>query len=117
MFYVVYLVDVDDFIVIPEDWLRDNDIYHERFVNYSLNNAQTHLCYWSSHADAITRNGEPNPLFPPNFDVGIQNLFPCAEGCYRCRVVKFKRKYRFLLIFCMCRMYTYFVIVKRIACT
>lgn len=42
MFYVVYLIDIDEFIVIPMEWLRDNDIYHERFVNYSLNNAQTH---------------------------------------------------------------------------
>lgn len=31
-FYVVYLVDTDDLIVIPMDWLRDNDIYHERFI-------------------------------------------------------------------------------------
>lgn len=63
MYYVVYLIDVKDFVVIPVEWLRDNDIYFERLVNYSLNSAQTHLCYWSSNADAITMDGQPNSKF------------------------------------------------------
>lgn len=97
MFYVVYLIDIDEFIVIPMEWLRDNDIYHERFVNYSLNNAQTHLCYWTSKFDAITRNGEPSPEFPPNFNAEMRNSFSFDEGCYKCRVVRCKSRYMFRL--------------------
>lgn len=60
LFYVVYLVDADDFIVIPCTWIRDDARMLEKFVNYGLNTAQTHLCFWSTNADAITQNGQPN---------------------------------------------------------
>lgn len=96
MYYVVYLIDIDQFLVIPVTWMRDNEIYFERFVNYSLNNSQTHLCYWTSHVDAI-RDGQPNKEFPPNLNAEIRNTFPCTERWYRCRIVKYKSKYRFCI--------------------
>lgn len=54
MHYVIYLEDADEHIVIPYTWIRDADKMLRKFVNYGINTSQTHLCFWSTLADAIT---------------------------------------------------------------
>lgn len=89
MYYVVYLLDADEHIVTPCTWIRDAKKMLKKFVNYGLNSNQTHLCFWSEHADAKTQDGRPNVDYQPNFDLQLRNEFPCDEGVYRCHVIKF----------------------------
>lgn len=93
LFYVVYLLDADKNIVIPCTWIRNGKQVLRKFVNYGLNTSQTHLCFWSAHADAKTHDGRPSFNFQPKFDLQMKAEFPCAEGTFRCRVLKFTSEY------------------------
>lgn len=93
LYYAIYLLDADENIVIPCTWIRDAKRILKKFVNYGLNTSQTHLCFWSDHADAKTDDGKPNFNFEPNFDLELKVEFPCAEGIFRCCVLKFDSEY------------------------
>lgn len=98
LYYVAFLLDAGKNIVIPCTWMRNAEKIVEKFVNYGLNTNQTHLCFWSIHADAKTQDGKPNFDYQPNFDSQIKTEFPCDEGVFRCRVVKFTSEYLFIIL-------------------
>lgn len=93
LLYVAYLLDARKNIVIPCTWIRDAKQVLRKFVNYGLNSSQTHLCFWSEHADARTHDGRPNFDFQPNFELQLKVEFPCVDGTFRCRVLKFTSEY------------------------
>lgn len=92
-YYVVYLVDAYENIVIPCTWIEDANKMLQKFVNYGLNAHQLHLCYWSTIGDAKTQDGRPNFNYEPNFDAELKTEFPRDEGTFRCRVIKFTSEY------------------------
>lgn len=87
-FYVVYLVDADEDIVIPWTWLRDPQKMLQKFVNYSINNHQTHLCFWSARSEARGQDGRPKYEYEANFNSDLYREFPCTEGTFKCRPIK-----------------------------
>lgn len=92
MFYVMYLLDFEEYIVIPESWLRDAKQMMQKFMRSGLNVSQTHLCYFNKEA-AMVLNGIGqlifNQVYPPNFDLPLSNTYPCDEGIFYCRVATF----------------------------
>lgn len=93
MYYVVYLLQPEQNVVIPINWVQDIDKQWEKFVNYGLNSTQKYMCYWSNEKEAVDENGMPNSAFKANFHTGQSvNQFP-EPGCYIGRILKFKREY------------------------
>lgn len=101
MFFVVYLQEADEYAVVPENWIRDlKQLVFEKFVNAGLNSDQNHLCYFSTQENAIiNEKREPNPKFEPKFNAPRATQFPCNEGTYECRIVKYHRKFKSRTIF------------------
>lgn len=93
LYYVVYLEAAEKSIVVPCTWIKDSEIILKKFVHKSLNTSQSNLCYWSTRDNAVSPNGRPNIDFEPNFHATQQNGFPCIEGVYKCRILKFFSTY------------------------
>lgn len=93
-FFVVFLTNFDEYVVIPEDWIRELTItVYEKFVNKGLNSDQQHVCYFSNQEAATTVNGAPNSNIVPNFNAPRGDQFPCAEGTFLCRVLRYSSKF------------------------
>lgn len=92
MFFVVFLIDAKQFIVIPKNWLQNVDALWEGFVNYGINKNIRRTCYYSTQDGAKAANGIPNSNFTPNFDAPRGNQFPCTEGTFLCRVMMYSCK-------------------------
>lgn len=94
-FFAVRLIESNQFIAIPEEWIRDlNPIVFEKFANKGLNTDQPHVCYFSNQESAKTANGEPNPSFVPNFNASRSVEYPCADGTFYCQILKYTRKFK-----------------------
>lgn len=92
-FFVVLLEESNKYVIVPENWVRDLEkIVFEKCAKYGLNSDQLHLCYYSTQENAQDERGEPNPLFPPNFNAPLAIDFPCEEGTFQCRILKYTRK-------------------------
>lgn len=91
MFYVVYFFKQQQHVVIPMEWIRENEASLELFVNESLNNNHVYYCFWSERGEAFKENGEPNSEFAPRFEMGLANNFP-MEGCYLGKLIHFFSK-------------------------
>lgn len=61
-YFVVYAIRGKKHVVIPENWVFEHEIMIEKFVNYSINRNQKHLCYWSNK-----KNEKDEPHGEPNF--------------------------------------------------
>lgn len=96
MYYVVYLIDFDLFIVVPIFWIREDTKMLRKFVKKGMNNSQTHLCFYSRLEEAqVTVNEEniPDINLKPNFNIEMGGTFPCDAGVFHCRVVSFYGEY------------------------
>lgn len=93
MYFVVYLVEPEKYAVIPTSWIYDprNEIWN-KFVNTGLNSSQMYLCYWASDENSAEYIGAPQLNVEPNFMAPPTTIFPCRDGTYRCRIVKFNGK-------------------------
>lgn len=90
MYYVVYLIESQQNVVLPINWVRDGENHLEKFVNrFTLNSNQTYLCFYTEEGDAWIDN-EPNPNFLPNFNLEVDNVVFPMTGCYFGKLVKFK---------------------------
>lgn len=87
MFLVVYLPRVDDFTVIPMNWIHDFHNKNEKFLNYGINANQLHVFFWTDNLDARSENGAILDNYEPDFNATFDNVFP-AEGCYLCYIIK-----------------------------
>lgn len=92
MFFIVYLVEPQLYVVIPSYWIQDRNCeLWDKFVNTGLNSSQNYVCYWTSEDNAVDEYlGAPNGTLEPNFLAPRASNFPCAEGTFICRVVHFK---------------------------
>lgn len=55
-----------------------------------MNSAQNYLCYWASQNGSEKYLGAPAELYEPNFAAQRAMHFPCDNGTYICRIVKYK---------------------------
>lgn len=100
MYFVVYLSEPQRYAVIPCMWVYDeNDEMWERFMNNGLNSSQHYLCYWASANESEAFLGAPRNFYQPNFAAARATQFPCGEGTYVCRIMKFKGKYIEIVLF------------------
>lgn len=85
MFYVVYLQNADECIVVPDHWLRDSQsTMLVKFINRGLNHNQLHLVFWSIDGICVA----------PNIDLDVAFAYPPHrnEACYLCYILKCFRK-------------------------
>lgn len=73
MYFVVYIIKLKRYVVVPSTWIFGFDEQLEKFVNYSLNRSQNFLCYYTTNEDAFI-DGCPNAHFEPNFNVMVDNI-------------------------------------------
>lgn len=93
MFFVAYFADVNQYVVIPKNWILDEKIIYKKFINHGgINSDQWYLCYWTTKKEAHGTDGEPMFTYAPDFDTDIENEFPCTEGCFFGRLVSNHRK-------------------------
>lgn len=94
MYFVVYLCEPQKYAVIPLRWIYDpeNDIW-DRFMNKGLNSSQKYKCYWRSENNSEEFGcGSPDNIVNPNFTAALATQFPCNEGTFICRIIKFACK-------------------------
>lgn len=90
MYFIVYLVEPKVHVVIPTYWIFGaHDKLWDKFVNSGVNSSQKYLCYWLSENNSIEFLGAPNDR-QPDFTAKRVSHFPCSEGTYVCRIVKFR---------------------------
>lgn len=89
MFFVVYFKAAEKHLVVPKDWIYNSNIVLEKFINYSLNPNQTHLCYYAKEGFQI------NMIQPANFNCLMQTEFPfdADEGYFEVNIIKYCSKY------------------------
>lgn len=87
MYFVVFVEDIKDHLIIPVKWIRDQEKTFQKFMNYSVNSNQRHLFYYNNSEEAIK-----TPL-EPNFDLPIAKQ-PSTNCCYIGKVIKFFCKFK-----------------------
>lgn len=88
MYFVVYFIAIKQYTIIPKNWVRNGDEMIEKFINYSINRNQEHLCFWSSQKD---ENDEPRG--EPNFEAEISDtILQNGEMCFKGKLKKFFSK-------------------------
>lgn len=91
MYFVVFLIEPIRYAVVPCYWIYDpNNELWDKFVNTGLNSSQNYLCYWASERNSENYLGSPIDVLEPDFAASRASFFPCLEGTYTCRIVKFK---------------------------
>lgn len=90
MFFVVYLLNKKQHVVIPTSWVQNIDEHWEKFVNRSLNRNQTFRVFYNQNA--LDDQGKPDVDFKPDFNLGTNVEFP-ASGCYLAKLIIYKGEY------------------------
>lgn len=92
MYFVVYFIDAEQYLVIPKRWIFDYKIAIQKFMNYSLNCNQKFMCYFAKNVDQ-------NRLLQhaPNFHASYVYEFPfhAEEGRFKGLMKRFFCKYFF----------------------
>lgn len=90
MFYIVYLKKPKKNVIIPLEWVDNDEAQLEKFMNYGINSNQGFRCFYTEKPAAIDRNGVPK-AFHPNFDkYPIDGAVFPNDGCYIGKIIKFK---------------------------
>ncbi|XP_055308955.1 uncharacterized protein LOC129572867 [Sitodiplosis mosellana] len=92
MYFVVYIVDLNTTLILPSTWVRDIDDHIEKFINLSLNTAQSFLCFYTNDEEAFEENGAPKMDYPANFDLQSRTDFD-GPGCFIAKLKHFKVSY------------------------
>lgn len=93
MFFVVFLCEPQKYAVVPFRWIYDpNNNIWDRFMNKGLNSSQKYRCYWASEHNSEEFRGSPDNCADPNFAAAPGTQFPCDEGTFICRIIKFACK-------------------------
>lgn len=92
MFYVVFLRKSKKNVIVPLEWVDDDEDQLEKFMNYGINSNQAFRCFYSEKSAMFDRNGIPK-AFVPNFEEYPVDgsVFP-NDGCYMGKIIKFKSK-------------------------
>lgn len=89
MYFIVFILDTEEHVVVPYSWLQLND-YMEAMVNNGVNASITFVTYYTANEGAFN-NGIPRWNYPPNKNARFGCTFP-NEGLYHCHIAKYKGK-------------------------
>lgn len=95
MYFVVYLLQLKKYAILPADWIKGIDDQFEKFVNNSINSSQKFLCFYTTNETAFI-NGEPDSNFEANFNLPLVteiNADGSFEGCFYGRLKHFNGKF------------------------
>lgn len=92
MYFVVYVLQTKQNLVVPASWISSADKLIEHFINYSINSNKSFLFYWTGNPQAFHGNGLPRFEYKPNVHAVSTNEFP-KEGWYRCQMKRFHREF------------------------
>lgn len=87
MYFVVFFPNIRKNCIVPSSWINEININWQKFVNNGLNSNQMFSVFYSANAEALDKNGAPNPNFVPTFSNEIKE-FP-EEGCYFGKILKY----------------------------
>lgn len=60
MFYVVFLRKAKRNVIVPLEWVDDDEAQLEKFMNYGVNSNQAFRCFYSKKPAVLNTNGIPN---------------------------------------------------------
>lgn len=92
MYYVVYLIHFEVYIIIPYTWIRESEKMMQKFIRNGVNCAQTHWCFFSDYPEAhaiLSGHSVPNIKYEADFNALQSEKFPCNKGIFQCRVIDF----------------------------
>lgn len=89
MYFIVYIIKAQKYVVIPERWILNVEDHFEKFLNYGVNSNQKFVCFWSNSPAARDENGIIDLDSPADFFASRNSIFP-ADGCYDCQIRKAK---------------------------
>lgn len=97
MYFIVYILQTSQHIVVPHSWLNLTQ-FLEAIVNNGINTNVISEVFYTRNANAF-RNGVPRLDFAPDWPeyryFGPENQIP-NEGWYKCYIRRFKRMCYFL---------------------
>lgn len=92
MYFLVYIIDARESVVVSAKWIKDISKHIEKFINHGLNRNQEFTVFWTNRVDAYDENGLPEPSFKPNFNpTPFKPTFP-EEGIYGGYLRSFRSK-------------------------
>lgn len=102
MFFVVYVIQTNRYLVVPISWISSIDTMIEYFINHSVNSNHEFSFFWTDNPLAFCNNEIsprlpptlPRPDYLPNIHAGSTSVFP-AEGWYRCKIKRFLGELQF----------------------
>lgn len=92
MYFVVFLLDVEKYIVIPPHWINEGHAIWEKFVNYGgVNSNQKYLCYYKRKNGDFSEDEGVDFDFAPNFNANFTEMYPPAglDAAYYCKIVRY----------------------------
>lgn len=95
MYFVVYLVKLNTTVILPSNWIQNIDDHIEKFINRSLNTAQSFLCFYTNDKNAFEDNGTPKSNYPTDFSLQSRNDLD-GPGCFIAKLKHFKSKFRLI---------------------
>lgn len=94
MYFVVYLFELKNHVVLPATWIRGIGKQIEKFVNLSLNKSQPFLCYYTTNPAAFA-DGRPDQCYVPDFSKMVDKVNPDGsfDGCFIGKLKQYKSMY------------------------
>lgn len=93
MYFVVYFIRAEKYLVIPKHWIYQHEIALQKFINYSLNSNQKFMCYYAQSVEESRLSQHA-----PNFLAPFVHKFPFngEEGRFDGLMRRCFRKYFFI---------------------
>lgn len=90
MYYIAFFKDFKKNKIVPKQWIKDIKLHKEKFINNSLNSAQTFISFYTNNPFAFDDDGVPNGNFAPDFNAPLRCNF--QEGDLLCGLYRIKLK-------------------------
>lgn len=94
MYYIAYLTDFKENIIVPQNWILNISDHLEKFINNSINSNQTFVCFYTNNNSAFDENRELKTNYPPKFNIPFGRKFSKEpkEGLYNVQLKAFRSK-------------------------
>lgn len=90
MYFIVYIPEANQNVVVPYQWLKINR-FLEWTINNGINSNITFDVFYTQNPDAF-HDGVPRLDFAPIMQASSTSIFP-NEGFYKCYIRRFRRKF------------------------
>lgn len=91
MYFVVYILQTKEYVVVPHAWINGLNSYIEKFMNDGVRSRRKFFVFWTHKLEAFITEGIPLKNYPPNMNASFASNFP-HEGWYDCHITRFKSK-------------------------